>query len=331
MMSRRNPQKNNRSEQVRKRLEKRISAGRKAPKGEDARKYAHQAPPVVMRGGKAWAPVRPQPVTRATPRKNVRIGKFTEVRLPVLPRIRFTWQWISGPLAAFFIAVIWTFVNSPTYQVEAAQVENLQRYTEHEVNLTLQLSGQSVFALDPAVIQNDIQEAFPEFSEARVFINLPNRVLIKVEERVPILIWESSEGDYWVDQEGYAFLIREDLAPLPVFQADLFGELAPVHEEDDAQVSIFGGKQLLTPELVASLLTLRTTAAEGATLLYDPLYGLGWYDPGGWPVYFGKNGDEIQPRLVVYEALLNHFENQGVRPTFVSVVYPDAPFYRSGE
>ena len=74
--------------------------------------------------------------------------------------------------------------------------------------------------------------------------------------------------------------------------------------------------------------TLYPTMPEGANLVYDARYGLGWQDPLGWQVYFGHSGDDMQTKLNVYLSMVEHLLNRNIQPAIISVEYPSAPFYR---
>jgi hypothetical protein len=68
---------------------------------------------------------------------------------------------------------------------------------------------------------------------------------------------------------------------------------------------------------------------EGAALIYDPISGMGWRDPGGWEVYFGNDLSNVALKQVMYQAILERLEAVGVSPVMISVVHVDAPYYRT--
>jgi hypothetical protein len=84
----------------------------------------------------------------------------------------------------------------------------------------------------------------------------------------------------------------------------------------------------LDPAVVQAVVTLYPQVPGGAPLIYDPKYGVGWQDPRGWTVYFGRNTQEIPMKQKVYQAILDKITKQGVQPTLISVEYLDAPFYK---
>ena len=63
-------------------------------------------------------------------------------------------------------------------------------------------------------------------------------------------------------------------------------------------------------------------------MLYDERYGLGWTDSRGWQAYFGTEARDMALKLQVYESMVQMVDARGIRPAFMSVQYPSAPYYR---
>ena len=63
-------------------------------------------------------------------------------------------------------------------------------------------------------------------------------------------------------------------------------------------------------------------------LVYDSEHGLGWNDPNGWEVFFGDEDQEMDMKLLVYQALVEHLQSEGIQPAMISVEYVHAPYYR---
>jgi len=79
---------------------------------------------------------------------------------------------------------------------------------------------------------------------------------------------------------------------------------------------------------VKGILTLNTYLPEGSNLQYDPEFGLGWQDPAGWRVYFGKDISNIEIKLAEYQAILAALKEKNLSPSMISVEFLYAPFYR---
>ncbi|HTP01637.1 MAG TPA: hypothetical protein VMJ64_09700, partial [Anaerolineales bacterium] len=129
-----------------------------------------------------------------------------------------------------------------------------------------------------------------------------------------------------IDADGIAFrphgtpgnLIAVDaLAAPPASTATQADPLSPV--------------PYISPDVVKAVKTLAPDVPGGTTLMYDPQYGLGWVDSRGWKVFFGSDSGNMPLKLQVYKALVDSLAQKGIQPTFISVQYPNAPYYRTSQ
>jgi hypothetical protein len=87
----------------------------------------------------------------------------------------------------------------------------------------------------------------------------------------------------------------------------------------------------MSKELVDAILVLAPNVPAGSTMFFDSSNGLGWEDGRGWKAYFGTSANDMPLKARVYQSLVNSLMNRGKVPVFISVVYPDAPFYRMAD
>lgn len=264
-----------------------------------------------------------------------------EMRLPSIPVVQAGWRWVSLAMTGLLLFMVYFALTSPTFRVDAADIYGLKRLSDMKVYTTLDISGEPIFTLDTANLEEALSTQFPEFSSVNVEIGMPNTVAISVTERVPVLAWIQNGTSQLVDSEGMAFPLRSDgpkyttpvveassAPPVPrtfsieSVEQELEGAQAPSEEEEQAENAPF-----ITQGMVSAVLTLAKFAPEDTPLLYDGLHGLGWKDPRGWDVYFGT-ADEIDVKLQVYGAVVGRLLADGIQPALISVEYPHAPFYR---
>jgi hypothetical protein len=84
-------------------------------------------------------------------------------------------------------------------------------------------------------------------------------------------------------------------------------------------------------ELVDAILALAPTVPADSTMVFDPSFGLGWTDSRGWKSFFGTSAKDMPLKVRVYRSLVDSLVKRGKIPVFISVVYPDAPYYRMAE
>ncbi len=241
-----------------------------------------------------------------------------------LPRVTFGPRWFSMLLVLACAAMMYFYVTEPYFLAQEADIHGNLRVPAQDINSVLGIANQPAALLNPAQIEYNITASFPEIYGAYVQIELPAKVTITVAERQPVAAWAQDGQVVWVDAQGYAFPPRGEIEGLATVTAA--GNPPTLENIDLAQP--LGARPFLTSELSAAIATLAPQVPEGATLVYDPRYGLGWSDPRGWQAYFGKNNSDTITKLLVYQSLLENLAERGVQPTIISVEYPNSPFYR---
>lgn len=304
-----------------------------------AAKTARDAP-VLIRGARTDVPVRAKKSPKVRRRFDISLGASgAEVQLPAVPFVRPGWRWLSITIVAGLLVLLGAMWTSPAFLVQTIEIQGLQRLDAREVHLVLGLGNSPIFTIDPALMERDLLLAFPEFAAVEAEIGLPNRVLVRVEERQPVLGWRNAQGLVLVDEQGVSFPARglvtdagEDTAEggrrLPVIEApDLV--MAVDGESDPGEtLNPYVGRQLLSPDQVAAILTVSLKAPGEAVIVFDPEHGIGWQDPAGWVVYFGIDGRDIGAKLEMYAAIVLDLNERGIRPGFISVEFLHAPYYR---
>ncbi len=334
---------NTRAEQIRQRRNQKNSSGQenvrrggRSKTQMQSKYYEVSVPPVVVRGN-VGTPMRQKTVTRQRQRRQVAIplrGSGAEIVIPGLPVIKFSARWISGALTAAFFVLLLFIVTSSTFEVTQADITGIHRVNAEDVESVLNLSNESIFNVNPGMIQQKLAAAFPELKNIQVAVSLPAVVSITAEERKPVIAWHAGDKVYWSDEEGVLFTPRGEERDLLVINID--GEMpfeafeASLTEETDVMAL-----QLLNanPRKVDSkaLSTAQKLAREveaGTALAYSQENGLGWVNATGCEVFVGMDTANMQEKMVVYKAILEALNLAGLTPSKISVANVDAPFYR---
>lgn len=263
-----------------------------------------------------------------TSRANIRTPGIT---IPALgPRL------ISAILIGIMVFLLITLSNSPTFKVSSAQVTGNVRLSETDINAFLPYVGKPIFSAMPDVIKNELVMRFPDIETITVKVSLPNKVNVQITERTPIFIWQRQDGTAeWVDAQGYKFPIRgeiENLVTINAYGEPPLNQAEPVFSTDPVNPLIAESlvqPEFIEPSMIKAITELIALAPQGASISYDPSYGLGWNDPRNWKVYFGENTENITEKLLVYQAIVDKLTLEGIQPTMISVEYLEAPFYRT--
>lgn len=279
-------------------------------------------------------PTRPISGSRTRRMYEVSLGSpGAELRLPAMPSVRFSWRWLSGLLVLGLAAALYFAWTMPTFRVSAAEISGLRRISERDVNLVLGLSNTPIFLLETDVMQKNLLDAFPELAGAFIQLAWPNKVIVTVTERVPVLAWTAGGQVVWVDAQGMSFPVRGEGNESPLGDATSLVVVEasgppPAPASDVSPETSAWLKPFMSVDLVSAVLLVHGFAPQGVTLIYDLEHGLGWEDPQGWQVYFGTDGSDMGQRLQVYQAIVSELTAQQITPALISVEHLHAPFYR---
>ena len=317
-----------RAEMLREKRERRPRKVQPERKRRSLKNSSGDFPPVLVRGAAA-ASISHSHKRGKSRRRRFDIalnGQGAEMRLPSIPVIGFGWRLFSALLIAglgFAIYFLWT---APFFNVESIDVSGLVRISDEELNAVADVVGKSIIFVDPAKVEQALSAAFPELENIHVETEVPNKVLVNLVERQPVLAWEQDGQTYWIDEYGMAYPPHGDSKPsISVQGSDLLASI-PIDSEITANEE--QQPQSIPVELVNAVLILNQKIPEGSPITYDSQHGIGWYDSRGWQVYFGSGGEDMELKWKVYWKTFKRLKKAGIRPALISVEHVHAPYYR---
>jgi len=243
-----------------------------------------------------------------------------ELRLPALPNVHVGWRVVSGLIVSATLVALYFMWSSSAFTVSAIDLRGAERLTADAVDSVLKVVGSSIFSVESEKLFGVLRDQFPELETVSVSVGFPAKVVVRVEERAPLLVWEQAGLTVWVDAEGVSFIPQggeQGLIKVTALEA-------PPKLDGD----IYAQNQLIRSEMVRAIQDLSRIAPQGAPLIYDPRLGFGWTDPGGWDAFFGQDGQNMTQRLAVYLAIVRELSSRNLTPTLISVAHLHAPYYR---
>ncbi len=215
---------------------------------------------------------------------------------------------LMGGLA--LVGVVLWFAFSPQFYVTEAQVVGAQRVPPEAIFAASGLRNLHILWANPRTAAQRILETIPSVERVEVSCRLPAQCVITVAEREPVAAWEQGGTYYWVDPAGGAFPATGPLSgkwlvsgPLPL----------------DAQGRV-------DPAVLVGLEELERLGFRPGRVSYRPGRGLVLDDPAGWRVVVGQ-GTGMERRMGVYMKIRAFLLERGIRPRFVDVRFPEAPYY----
>ncbi len=283
-------------------------------------------PPITSRGGMSYAGTERATIP-STRRKYQAALSMPGIEVS-MPAIHLTStgarsRLISLVLTLLFGTCLYLLATLPEFHAAPARVVGNQRITTEDVNGVLGTTGESIFMLTGADLEKKLRLNYPDLEAAHVTIALPNVITVSIVERQPVVLWQQGNGYTWIDASGVAFRPRGEVGNLVPVVA-----LAAPPAPTGAVVDPLSPVPYVSPDLVKAIQTIAPDVPQGSILEYDPKYGLGWSDSRGWKVFFGDTAKDMPMKLQVYASLVNDLTQKGIQPTFISVQYANAPYYR---
>jgi hypothetical protein len=243
-----------------------------------------------------------------------------ELRLPALPNVHVGWRVVSGLIAAATLAALFFMWSASDFVVSGVDLRGAQRLDAAAVEAVIKVSGSSIFSIETDSIYTLLRQQFPELQAVNVSVGFPAKVVVRVEERAPVLAWEQAGLTVWVDAAGVSFI--------PQGTAESLIKVTALEAPPTLDGENYAQHQLIRPEMVRAIQDLSRIAPQGAPLIYDPRLGFGWTDPGGWQAFFGQDGKDMTQRLAVYLRIVAELSAHNLTPTLISVAQLHAPYYR---
>ena len=129
-------------------------------------------------------------------------------------------------------AILWVWL-SDTFYVTRISVAGNALTPAQEIVQTSGIGGQHMFWVNHAAASERIVNGIPSIKSARVDCQLPNRCVIKVQERQPSVAWRFGGAVTWIADDGMAFAAHRDTdLPLITIDAPQGPALLPGKEAD---------------------------------------------------------------------------------------------------
>jgi len=225
------------------------------------------------------------------------------------------WLRVGALVTLVLIGAIaaWLTIDERFYILDVNVVGN-ERTPAEQVCQASELRGLHLFWVHPAQVSDRIVRTLPGVADAHVKCKFPAACMISVMERQPKAMWIDSqqETEWWIGEDGVLFPAGEGRIDEVVVKGPL-----PIGEDG----------QLVEPVRNAlAALWKRDSSSVPKAFDYVPSRGLVFTDARGFRVILGTGG-EMDQRFQILRLLTHVLEARGVRPKYVDVRYPEAPYY----
>jgi cell division septal protein FtsQ len=231
-----------------------------------------------------------------------------------MPAVSNKWRLLSGVVSVSLLLGLILLTNNGLFQVHGIQVQGLERFTQGDISQAINITGSSIFFINPERIKKDLQLTYPGLSKVDVQVTWPSSVSISLEERNPVLAWNWDGHVRWVDENGVAFEPHDEGLDV----AQVRSVILPPTVDD----------RFVDPRIVRTVAALDDYLPEQVEMIYTAEHGLGWQDARGWVVYFGFNDDNVEKKMNVYQSMVEYLEGKRITPSIINIEFLDSPYFR---
>ncbi len=236
------------------------------------------------------------------------IGRRASIRPVEIPR---RWIAIGVGVLALVALVLW-FSFSPRFYVQGAEVVGATRVSPAAIYSASGIDRLHVLWINRRAAAEEITDRIPSIAEARVVCKLWSAdCTVKVVEVPLMLTWLRGDQTFWVDGAGGVFAADRALEEAWTIRGPL-----PI---DDAG--------WVDGDVLDALRALERFGVPPRSIDYRAGRGLVISDSAGWRVVLGEDPGRMERRLRVYAVVREHLVKHDIRPRFVDVRFPEAPYY----
>lgn len=218
-------------------------------------------------------------------------------------------------LPLILLAAMVAAFNLPLLKIAQVEIVGARTLDVSRARASLRLEGNNILSIDAPMIEKVLRQQ-PAVKEVSVKRQWPNKVLIQVEERRPIALWQTPGGAFAVDEEGYV-LSEATPGPLP----------AIVAQEGGVRVGsrVPRGTLELSRQLFARM--EKEVDAPPHQFQYSASQGLSVVTDLGWTAVFGDERD-LNFKLATLAAALRVARERKIGFQYVDLRYGERPFLR---
>jgi len=231
-------------------------------------------------------------------------------------------SWLVTKLLALILlfgasGLLYHVAASDGFRIERVVVVGAQLIPSAEIERTSAVAGLNIFWVREEEVGHRLQ-AIAAVQSARARTVLPDRLEVRIVERMPVAVWQNGGMSYLVDAEGRVLQVTDKAVALPTIR-DLRSQPVQVGGSVDraALATVFRLRELLP----------RVAGVTPRELEFGPDAGLTVVSDSGPRVTFGSDED-LDSQVGALVAVRRELDRQGQRPELIDVRFKDRPYAR---
>lgn len=231
-------------------------------------------------------------------------------------------SWLVTKLLALILlfgasGLLYHVAASDGFRIERVVVVGSQLIPSAEIEQTAAVAGLNIFWVREEEVGHRLQ-AIAAVQSARARTVLPDRLEVRIVERMPVAVWQNGGMSYLVDAEGRVLQVTDKAVALPTIR-DAASQPVQVGSSVDrgALATMFRLRDLLP----------RVAGMTPRELVFGLDAGVTVVPDAGPKVTFGSDED-LDWQVSALVAVRRELDRQGQRPELIDVRYKDRPYAR---
>lgn len=162
------------------------------------------------------------------------------------------WTIIAGLIFILLLFLAWFIFLSSFFKIKTITISgSLNPEVAKEID---KFKGKNILLFRVGKIEKELAGGQTSISSLEIYKGIPDTLRVKVNVRVPEIIWQSQNKNYFIDKNGVIFelndyvSVSQDNAPLPMII-------------DNKNLNVNLGSQIITTDLVQYILDLNNDFA----------------------------------------------------------------------
>ncbi len=219
-------------------------------------------------------------------------------------------------LPVLLLGTIVMAYNLPLLKITQVELAGAQTLDVPRTKASLRLEGTNMLSVDAPIIEKTLKQQ-PVVKAVTVRKQWPNKLIVQIEERKPFAFWQTPDGTYTVDDEG--FVIAESPAPGPL--------PAITSHEGGVRVGARVPQSVLGLARTLGTRIAQETGAKPREFEYSAAQGMTVTTDQGWSAVFGDERD-TDFKLAALDAVLRSAKDHKLGFQYVDLRYGERPYLR---
>ncbi len=238
-------------------------------------------------------------------------------------RRRLNVRVISGIVTLVLSLMAAGFTFLPLFRVDTPSVTGSEQVNIQEVTYYTGIRSLPLYMVDPQSLREILLKRYPEARDVKIMVELPNKVDIRLEQRIAIVEWDFGGNKFWLDEEG---TVMKDMTTAENMIYVLANSFPGAKNRNDRKLPTHFSKKMMK-----SILEINKVKPAGKTLYFTFDNGYGWMTDQEYTLWFGVDDTDLTEKLAMADSMNKYFKDNEILPEMLSLEFTRAPYYRYAE